>query len=64
MHLTFNKAAKTMHLASQSVNDQAGDEGLAQALLNYADAFKIFDEFDKNHKHKGVCLANVGSILI
>ena len=53
-----------MHLATQSVNDQLGDEQLAQALLNYAEAYKIFEEFDPKHKHKGVCVANIGSILM
>lgn len=63
LHLTFNKAAKTMNLATQCWKDQKGEEHLAQALLNYAEAYKIFEEFDPNHKHKGVCLANIGSIL-
>ena len=35
-----------------------------EAMLGYADAYQIYNEFDKNHSQKGVCLANIGSIAI
>lgn len=34
------------------------------ALLMYADAYYIFDEFDKEHSQKGVCLMNMANILL
>lgn len=34
------------------------------ALLSYADAYHIYSEFDENHSQKGVCLANIGSIMM
>ena len=38
-------------------------EQLAEALLSYSDAYYIYDEFDPEHSQKGVCLANIGSIM-
>ena len=35
-----------------------------EAMLGYADAYLIYNEFDRNHSQKGVCLANMGSISI
>lgn len=63
LHLTFNRVAKTINLATQSIMDQQGDEKLAQALMSYSEAYHIFGEFDKDHKERGVCLANIGSIM-
>ena len=35
-----------------------------EAMLGYADAYIMYDEFDPNHSQKGVCLANLGSIAM
>ena len=37
---------------------------MMEAMLGYADAYIIYDEFDSNHSQKGVCLANLGSIAM
>ena len=31
--------------------------------MSYSEAYHIFGEFDKDHKERGVCLANIGSIM-
>ena len=33
-------------------------------MLSFADTYYIFNSFDENHKEKGVCLANIGSIML
>lgn len=33
-------------------------------MLSYADAFYIYHEFDEHHSQKGVCLSNIGSIMM
>ena len=63
MHLTFNRVVRTINLATQSMSTDLDEEQLAQALLSYADAYYIYDDFDHNHSQKGVCLANIGSIM-
>ena len=40
------------------------EEQRAAALLSFADTYHIFNNFDENHKEKGVCLANIGSIML
>ena len=62
--MTFNRVARTMALATQSMAVQESEEKQAQALLSYADAYHIYTEFDVNHKQKGVCLTNIGSIMM
>ena len=32
-------------------------------MLSYAEALHIFKKFDEDHAEKGVCLANIGSIM-
>ena len=64
LHLTFNRVARTINLASQKMDTQLTEEQQAQALLSYADAYYIYHEFDENHRQKGVCLANIGSIMM
>ena len=32
--------------------------------MSYADAYHIYNEFDVDHSQKGVCLANIGSIMM
>ena len=64
LHLTFNRVARTINLATQSMAVQESEEKQAQALLSYADAYHIYHEFDENHKQKGVCLTNIGSIMM
>ena len=64
LHLTFNRVARTINLATQSLQSQVTDEQQAQALLSYADAFHIYSEFDEHHSQKGVCLANIGAIMM
>jgi len=63
LHLTFNRVVRTINLATLKIQNQTEEEQ-AQALLNYADAYHIYDEFDRNHSQKGVCLANIGSIMM
>ena len=63
LHLTFNRVARTINLASKSMATKMTEEQQAQALLSYADAFHIYHEFDEHHRQKGVCLANIGSIM-
>ena len=46
LHLTFNRVARTVNLATCSMSDQLTEEQLAQALLTYADAYHIYSEFD------------------
>ena len=38
-----------MNLANKSMTMDQTEEELVQSLLSYADAFEIYDEFDKNH---------------
>ena len=64
LHLTFNRVARTMQLATQSMAVQVSEEKQAQALLSYADAYHIYHEFDEFHQQKGVCLTNIGSIMM
>ncbi len=59
LSLTFNKVAKTIQIATISLEE--GEE--AQALLNYHEAFNIFSDF-KNLREQGVCLNNIGSIFM
>ena len=33
-------------------------------MLSFADAYHIFTNLDENHIEKGVCLANIGSIMM
>jgi tetratricopeptide (TPR) repeat protein len=33
-------------------------------MLSYADAYHIYGEFDEHHSQKGVCMANIGSIMM
>ena len=40
------------------------EEQRAVALLSYADAYHIYNKFDENHKQKGACLSNIGSIMM
>jgi len=51
LHLTFNRVARTINLATQSMSDQTVEDELAQAesLLSYADAYHIYGEFDEHH---------------
>lgn len=50
LHLTFNAVARTLNLATQSIKDQEGKEKQASALLSYADAYKIFEEFGNENE--------------
>lgn len=50
LHLTFNKVARTINLASLTMKDTIEDEhALAQSLLGYADAYHIYHEYDTEH---------------
>lgn len=33
-------------------------------MLSYSDAYHIYNDFDPNHSQKGVCLANIGSLMM
>jgi len=61
LHLTFNRVARTINLATQSYQT---DHERAQALLSFSDAYHIYNEFDSEHSQKGVCLANIGQIMM
>ena len=39
------------------------DEDKNKALLNYSEAFAIFEEF-QDVQHKGICIANIGAIMM
>ena len=64
LHLTFNAVARTLNLASMSLKKTMSDEELSMALLSYADAYKIFEQFGEESEQKGICLANIGSIML
>ena len=60
LHLTFNQVANTL---SHATEDGAhGHE--VNALLNYSKLYSEFGEFDENHKHRGTCMSNIGSIMM
>ena len=58
LHLRFNEVARTAILASSGMGDEK-----EKALLNYAEAYYIFVEFNDD-KHRGICLANIGAIMM
>ena len=60
MHVTFNNVAKTILLAADS---QKKDENKNKTLLNYAEAYGIFEDFN-DAKHKAICLSNIGAIML
>ena len=64
LHLTFNRVARTINLATQSMSELQTEHEQAQALLSYSDAYHIYNEFDSEHSQKGVCLANIGQIMM
>ena len=39
------------------------DEKSEKALLNYSEAYDIFRKFN-DEQHKGICLANIGTIMM
>ena len=49
LHLTFNRVARTINLASQSMKERLTEEQQAQALLSYGDAYHIYHSFDEHH---------------
>ena len=57
LQLNFNKIAKTINITTKTV--KKGKE--YRALLNYAEAYYIFDEF-KNKRQMGICLANMAAL--
>ena len=57
LHLTFNKVAKTISIASTKVEE--GEE--AQAMLNFNEAYHIFKDF-KNERQMSVCVSNIGAL--
>ena len=58
LNLTYNQFAKITSLATSFGQDQN-----EKALLNYSEAFGIFEDFDDQHQ-QGVCLANIGTIFM
>ena len=64
LNITFNSVARTINLAYSKMSSHLTEEQQAQALLSYADAYHIYSEFDENHSQKGVCLANMGSVMM
>ena len=60
LHTTFNNVAKTILLAADS---QKKDENKNKTLLNYSEAYGIFEDFN-DAKHKAICLSNIGAIML
>ena len=60
LQLNFNKVAKTLSLATSSIDNKESEA----ALLNYSEAYHIFGEFDRDHSQRGVCLMNIGAIMM
>ena len=60
LHSTFNNVAKTILLAADS---KKKNENKNKALLNYSEAYGIFETFD-DAKHKAICLSNIGAIML
>ena len=46
------------------MSKQMTDDERAQALLSYSDALYIYHDFDKKHKQKEVCYANIGEVMV
>ena len=57
LHRTFNSVIKTMLIAHHP------SDNLDTQLLNFSDAYYI-DQYQDDPLHKGVCLANIGMILL
>ena len=57
LHRSFNSVAKTMMIA----HDQGDD--IEMALLNYSDAYFI-EQYEQDESHKGICLSNIGMLMI
>ena len=57
LHLTFNQVVNTLNTAISLGNQK-------DALPNFAKIYSEFGEFDKNHTHRGTCMANIGSIML
>ena len=60
LQLNFNKVAKTLSLAGSSIDNKENEA----ALLNYSEAYHIFGEFSPDHSQRGVCLMNIGAIMM
>lgn len=50
LHLTFNSVQHTLLAAMHSFQDNMNEEKLSEAILSYAEAYHIYDAFDKNHR--------------
>lgn len=59
LYLAFSNLTKTIKVARNSLYE--GDDN--QALLNYHEVMKIFDQLD-NHEKKGSCINNLGCIYL
>ena len=59
-----SKKEKQLDDKAKEVAELKTEEQRAVALLSYADAYHIYNNFDENHKQKGVCLANIGSVMM
>ena len=55
-------SASIIYLGSKTDYFESSTEERAKALVGYAEAYKIFQEFDPKHLNMQVCLANMGSI--
>ena len=60
LQLNFNKVATTLSLADRTIDKKENEA----ALLNYSEAYRIFGEFSEDHSQRGVCLMNIGSIMM
>ena len=60
LQLNFNKVAKTLSLADQSTDKKENEI----ALLNYSEAYSFFREISETHSQLGVCLMNIGTIMM
>ena len=59
LYLAFSNLTKTIKAARNSLYE--GDDN--QALLNYHEVMKIFDQLD-NQEKKGSCINNLGCIYL
>ena len=60
LQLNFNKVATTLSLADRTIDNKENEA----ALLNYSEAYRIFGDFSKDHSQRGVCLMNIGAIMM
>ena len=61
--LRVTTTAKLFH-ADKNVSNEILQRKIKKRIVLKFILIKILKEFDPKHKHKGVCVANIGSILM